>query len=322
MLLVRRSSLVLFGALAAVFPPLSQALRIGFYVDVLVFVGVYSLIAIGLTLLMGYAGQISLGHAAFFGIGAYTSGILTARFGFSPWLAMGVGMALCGFVALLAGAPSLRLRGHYLAMATLAFGIIVFIVFNQETSLTGGPDGLSRIPGLTLFGFPLNTPTRYYYFIWSVTFGAFLFTVNIIQSRAGRALRSIHDSETASAAMGVDTAAYKVKVFVYSAILASLAGSLYAHYAKFINPATFDLSFSIKLLIMIVVGGMHSIWGAIFGPALITLLSNEWLQYFSDYEIVVYGAILLLITIFFPGGLVSVPALLRRNLGRKRRSLA
>jgi len=316
---ITRSSLLVFGAFLILFPPVSHLLGFGFYVDVLIFIGIYSLITIGLTLLTGYAGQISLGHAAFFGIGAYTSGILTATYALSPWPAMALGMALSAAVAFLAGAPSLRLRGHYLAMATLAFGIIVFIVFNQEAALTGGPDGLSRIPGLELLGLRLNTPLRYYYFTWGVAYGAFLLTANIIQSRAGRALRSIHDSETASAAMGVNTSAYKIRVLVYSAALAALAGSLYAHYVKFINPATFDLSFSVKLLIMIVVGGMHSIWGAVVGAALITFLSNEWLQYFSDYEVIAYGAILLLITIFFPGGLVEVPEFLRQRLARRRR---
>lgn len=319
---LRPSWLLLFGALLVLFPAMASGLGIGFYVDVMVFIGVYSLITVGLTLLMGYAGQISLGHAAFFGIGAYASGILTTKYGYSPWPAMASGMGLSAAVAFMAGAPSLKLRGHYLAMATLAFGIIVFIVFTQEAGLTGGPDGLPRIPGLSLFGFPLSTPLRYYYFVWAITYGLFVFTANIIQSRAGRALRSIHDSETAAAAMGVNTAGYKIRAFVYSAMLASLAGSLYAHYVKFINPSTFDLAFSIKLLIMIVVGGMQSLWGAIVGAAVITLLSNEWLHYFSDYEVLAYGAILLLITIFFPGGLVGIPGLLRHGLARRQRGRA
>jgi branched-chain amino acid transport system permease protein len=272
---------------------------------------------------MGYAGQVSLGHAAFFGIGAYATGILTASFGLSPWPAAAIGMGVSGLVAFAVGTPSLKLRGHYLAMATLAFGIIVFIVFNEEAEWTGGPDGLSRIPGLSIFGFKFKSTIRYYYLTWGFVFFAFLFTVNIIQSRVGRALRSLHDSEIAASSVGINISFYKIEVFVYSAVLASLAGSLYAHYVNFVNPSTFDLFFSIKLLIMIVVGGMHSIWGAIIGATLITFLSNEWLHYFQEYEVLAYGAILLSITIFLPNGLASLPEWMSARLqGRKRSARA
>jgi branched-chain amino acid transport system permease protein len=146
-------------------------------------------------------------------------------------------------------------------------------------------------------------------------FAAFLFTANIIQSGTGRALRAIHTSESAAGAMGVDVSRYKIMVFVYSAVLASLAGSLYAHYLNFINPSTFDLFFSIKLLIMISLGGMHNLWGAILGTGLITFLSNEWLQYFEEYEVIIYGGILLLVTIFLPDGLVGIPKIVKKWFG-------
>jgi len=260
---------------------------------------------------MGYAGQISIGHAAFFGIGAYISGILTVNYGINPWACMGIGMAVTAVVAALVGTPSLKLKGHYLAMATLAFGIIVFIIFNEETQWTGGPDGMSGIPGLSLFGFEFDSVERYYYLVWGIVIAAFIFTVNVIQSGTGRALRAIHASESAAGAMGVDVARFKILVFVYSAVLASLAGSFYAHYLNFINPATFDLFFSIKLLIMIALGGMHNIWGAIVGTGLITFLSNEWLQYFEEFEVIVYGAILLFVTVILPEGLAGVPGIVK-----------
>jgi branched-chain amino acid transport system permease protein len=260
---------------------------------------------------MGYAGQISIGHAAFFGIGAYVSAILTVRYGLNPWLCMFIGMIVAAVVAILVGAPSLKLKGHYLAMATLAFGIIIYIIFNEEIEWTGGPDGMSGIPGLSLFGFEFDSVVSYFYLVWSFVFAAFIFTINIIQSGTGRALRAIHTSEPAASAMGVDISRFKIIVFVYSAILASLAGSLYAHYLNFINPSTFDLFFSIKLLIMIALGGMHNIWGAIIGAGLITFMSYEWLHYFEELEVIVYGAILLIITIFFPNGLVGVPGIIK-----------
>lgn len=312
MLRIAKLPIAIFTVLIIIFPWVAREISaISHYTDIMVFAGIYCLITIGLSLLMGYAGQISIGHAAFFGIGAYVSAILTVRYGLNPWLCMFIGMIIAAVVAILVGAPSLKLKGHYLAMATLAFGIIIYIIFNEEIEWTGGPDGMSGIPGLSLFGFEFDSVVSYFYLVWSFVFAAFIFTINIIQSGAGRALRAIHSSEPAASAMGVDISRFKIIVFVYSAILASLAGSLYAHYLNFINPSTFDLFFSIKLLIMIALGGMHNIWGAIIGAGLITFMSYEWLHYFEELEVIVYGAILLIITIFFPNGLVGVPGIIK-----------
>ena len=312
MLRIGKIPIALFALLIIAFPWVAHKIpSIENYTDIMIFAGIYSLITMGLSLLMGYAGQISIGHAAFYGIGAYTSAILTARYGLNPWPCIFFGMVISAVVAVLVGAPSLKLRGHYLAMATLAFGIIVYIIFNEEASWTGGPDGMTGIPGLSLFGFEFDSVEKYYYLVWIFVFAVFIFTVNLIQSGIGRALRAIHVSEPAAGAMGVDISRFKILVFVYSAVLASLAGSLYAHYLNFINPSTFDLFFSIKLLIMIALGGMYNIWGAIIGAGLITFLSYEWLHYFEEYEVIVYGAILLLVTIFLPKGLVGVPGIVR-----------
>lgn len=312
MLRIAKLPIAFFAVVIIIFPWIARQIpAIDHYPDIMVFVGIYCLITIGLSILMGYAGQISIGHAAFFGIGAYISAILTVRFGLNPWACMCIGMAVTAATALLVGAPALKLKGHYLAMATLAFGIIIFIIFNEEIEWTGGPDGMPGIPGLSLFGFEFNSVERYYYLVWCFVLAAFIFTINVIQSGTGRALRAIHVSEPAASAMGVDISRFKIMVFVYSAILASLAGSLYAHYLNFVNPSTFDLFFSIKLLIMIALGGMHSIWGAIIGAGLITFLSYEWLHYFEEFEVIVYGAILLLVTIFLPHGLVGVPEIVK-----------
>jgi len=317
MLRIGKLPISIFAFLIIIFPWVaSQIPGIEHYTDIMVFAGIYSLITIGLSLLMGYAGQISVGHAAFYGIGAYVSGILTARYGLNPWICMLAGISVAGAVALIVGAPCLKLKGHYLAMATLAFGIIIFIVFNEEAEWTGGPDGMSGIPGLSIFGFDFDSVEKYFYLVWGFVFAAFIFSVNIIQSGAGRALRAIHSSETAANAMGVNVSGYKVLVFVYSAVLASLAGSLYAHYLNFINPATFDLFFSIKLLIMIALGGMHNLWGAVIGAGIITFLNYEWLHYFEEFEVIVYGAILLVVVIFFPDGLAGIPDMLKKRLGK------
>lgn len=319
MLRIRKLPIAIFGFFIILFPQIADRIpAIANYSDIMVFAAIYCFITIGLSILMGYAGQISLGHAAFFGIGAYVSAILTTRYGLNPWGCMLIGMAVAALVALMVGAPALKLRGHYLAMATLAFGIIVFIIFNEEIDWTGGPDGMGEIPGLSLFGIELDTVARYYYLVWLFVFAALIFTINIIKSQTGRALRAIHASETAAKAMGVNITKLKLTVFIYSAILASLAGSFYAHYMNFINPSTFDLFFSIKLIIMIALGGMHEIWGAVIGAILITFLNFEWLHYFEEFEILVYGAILLLVTIFLPHGLVGVPGIIRGWFGRSK----
>jgi len=312
MLRIGKIPIAVFALFIISFPWVAHKIpSIEHYTDIMIFAGIYCLMTIGLSLLMGYAGQISIGHAAFYGIGAYTSAILTVQYGLNPWPCMVIGIVVTAVVAILVGAPSLKLRGHYLAMATLAFGIIVYIIFNEEAVWTGGPDGMTGIPGLSLFGFGFDSIDKYYYLVWTIVFAVFIFTANLIQSGIGRALRAIHVSEPAAGAMGVDISRFKILVFVYSAVLASLAGSLYAHYLNFVNPSTFDLFFSIKLLIMIALGGMHSIWGAIIGAGLITFLSYEWLHYFEEYEVIVYGAILLLVTIFLPKGLVGMPGIIK-----------
>jgi len=301
-----------FGLGLLLFPFLAQ--RISFiehYVDVMVFVGIYSIVAMGLCLLMGYAGQISLGHASFFGLGAYISGVITVKYGINPWLCMVLGMVVSAVVATIIGGPSLRLRGHYLAMATLAFCIIITVVFNESIPWTGGPDGLAFIPGISIMGWAMDSVLKYYYLVWTIVFLVLFLCLNIIRSRVGRALRSIHGSELAANTLGVNVDKYKIYVFVFSAMVASIGGSLYAHYLNFINPASFDLFVSIKLLMMIILGGMHSLWGAVVGAALITFLSYEWLHFFEDAEVMIYGAIILVIVIFLPGGLVSVPAKLQ-----------
>ena len=282
-----------------------------YVLHIIILIYLFMILSLGLNIVPGFNGLLDLGYVGFYGIGAYVSAILTVHFQLNPWLCMLIGMIIASAVAVLVGVPSLKLRGHYLAMATLAFGIIVFIVFNEEVEWTGGPDGLPGIPGLSIFGFEFDSMIKYYYLVWFFVFAAFIFTINVIQSRTGRALRAIHISEAASSAMGVNVPRFKIMVFVYSAILASLAGSLYAHYLNFINPSTFDLFFSIKLIIMIALGGMHDIWGAIIGAFLITFLSFEWLHFFEEYEIIVYGAILLLVTMFLPHGLVGIPGILR-----------
>ena len=314
----KRDSLIFIGVVL-IMPLIVQSVpAIEHYLEILIFAGIYTLISLGMSLLMGFAGQISLGHAAFFGIGAYMSAVLTSHYEMNSWLVMLLAMVTSVVIAVLVGLPTLKLKGHYLAMATLAFGIVVYIVFNEETEITGGPDGMGDIPPLSLGDFTFEMETHYYYLVWGMVILAYLFSVNLIQSRVGRCLRSIHDSELAARCMGINVAKYKVQIFALSAAWATLAGSLLAHYMNFVNPSTFDLMFSVKLVIMIMLGGMYSLWGAITGAVLVTFLSFEWLEAFEDFETIVFGSILLVVTIFLPEGLISLFPKMKRLIGASK----
>jgi branched-chain amino acid transport system permease protein len=284
----------------------------GYLMNVLVFVGIHTMLAIALNLLLGYAGQISLGHAGFFGMGAYLSGILTATYSWNPWLAMPMAAAIVGILAFAIGFPILKLKGHYLAMATLGLGIIIYIVFNETIDLTGGPSGLSGIPNITLGGFTFDSDVKNYYLIWGFTLAVILFSLNLASSRVGRALRAVHDSEVAARVMGVNARLLKVQIFALSAVFSSLAGSLYAHTMTFVSPASFGFNFSVELLTMVVIGGLGSVYGSFLGAALLTLLP-EFLRAAHDYDIIIYGGLLMVMVMFMPGGLVrGVPDLFRK----------
>lgn len=302
---------ILLGLIVLIFvPPIlvkSNMMNI-YYISILIFVALNSMMAVGLNLLACHAGQISLGHAAFYGIGAYTSAILTAKLGCPVWLDVIAAMVLGGVIAWILGIPTLRLKGHYLAVATLGLGFIVYIVFNEWTALTEGPSGIVEIPRLSIFGTVIKTDMQVYYLFWAFTIIAVLISINLIRSRVGRALRALHSSEVAASSMGINVINYKIKIFVLSAMFASLAGSLYAHYMTFISPTSFSLNFSIMLVTMIIVGGSESIWGAILGAALLTILKamlGEFLGDYKDYDVVMYGLILMVVVIFLPTGLVG-----------------
>jgi branched-chain amino acid transport system permease protein len=288
-------------------------IRNPYYVGILVFLGINLIITIGLSLLMGYAGQISLGQAAFYGIGAYTTGILTTRFGFPIYLSLPLAIMLTVTIAYLVGVPTLRLKGHYLAMATLGLGEIVHIIFNELFDLTGGPSGFGSIPIIRIFGIKLHNDTRYYIFVWAIVAIILFISLNIINSRIGRALKAIHKEERTAATLGIHTARLKQMIFVISAGFAGLAGFLYAHYVTFLSPGTFSLHFSILLVTMVAVGGMEHIWGAVIGTVVLTILP-EYLRFFKDFDILIYGIILMAIMLLRPEGLYGI----KIPLGRKR----
>lgn len=307
-----KKELIKFGifALCVLLAPLY--FKDGYLLNVLVFVGIHTMLAVALNLLLGYAGQISLGHAGFFGLGAYLSGVLTATYGWNPWTTMVAAALLVGGMAFLIGFPILKLKGHYLAMATLGLGIIIYIVFQEWVVVTGGPSGLSGIPSLALGSVVFDSDMKNYYLVWAFVLVFVLFSVNLANSRIGRAFRAIHDSEVAARVMGVNARLLKVQVFALSALICSVAGSLYAHVMTFVAPASFGFNISVELLTMVVIGGLGSIYGSFLGALLLTLLP-EFLRFLHDYDIVFYGGLLVVMTIFMPGGLVrGIPALFRK----------
>ncbi len=285
----------------------------GYLLNVLVFMGINTMLAVALNLLLGFAGQISLGHAAFFGLGAYISGVLTANHGVNPWVALPIAALSVGVIAFLLGFPILKLKGHYLAMATLGFGIIVFIVFNETVEITGGPSGLTGIPTMKIGAMEFQGEMKSYYLIWGFTLLTMLLSINLDHSRIGRALRAIHDSEVASRVMGVNARFLKVQVFTLSAVISAVAGSLYAHTMTFVSPSSFGFNFSVELVTMVIIGGLGSIFGSFLGAALLTFLP-ELLRVVQDYDIVVYGLLLIVMTMYMPKGLAGGVASLARLL--------
>jgi len=294
-------------ALVAAIALLPLALSNNYFYEVAILVGLNAIVCVGLNLLIGYAGQISLGHAGFFGLGAYGSAILAGRFGWPPLAALLAATLAVALLAYLIGRPILRLRGHYLAMATLGMGVIVSIVVSTEDRWTGGPDGMA-VPPFAVFGATLAGERIWYWMVGALLAAAVWLSLNLIESPTGRALRALSGSEVAAEVVGIDSARQKVQVFVISAVFAAVAGGLTAHYSGFITPSKVTFFHSIELVTMVVLGGMASTFGAVVGAAVLTTLP-QLLTSFKEYEMVALGAIMMGTMIFMPKGLV--PSLAR-----------
>ena len=303
--------LILAGVLLA----LPLVLPINYYYDIAIRMAINAIIVLGLNLLIGFAGQISLGHAGFVGIGAYASAILPSHFGWHPIFAMLAGAAIASAIAAIVARPIFRLKGHYLAMATLGLGIIIAIVIKNEAAYTGGPDGMPVV-ALGLMGFEVSGEKQWYWVVAGTLLFSFWAAKNLIDSPFGRALRALHGSEVASQVMGVDVVRYKVAIFVLSAFFASLMGSVTAHYIGFVTPNIADFFHSIELVTMVVIGGMASIYGSLIGAVLLTALPQA-LSTFEGWETVAFGSILMFSMIFMPKGLVpTLAARFGRNNGK------
>jgi branched-chain amino acid transport system permease protein len=344
----RRIRVVRAARLAATFAAAAFAIYLPFRLSagdlqIYTLMGLAAIVAIGLSLLMGFAGQISLGQGAFYALGAYTAGILTAgvdpddrlvdpEAGIDPLLALAAAPVLTGIVAAAVGVPLLRLRGHYLAFATLALHLILLAVLFAEDRFTGGQDpGLIITKPLDVGGHTL-TGEELAAVIWGVVLVALLVGLNLVGSRAGRALQAISTSERAAAAVGINVASYKLRLFVLAAALAGLAGGLYAFRLQFLSPDAFPLIMSIEFVVMVTVGGLGSIYGAVFGAVAITWLQQELQDLGTRSELLgfdlptqapqvfrfgVFALILIVVMLFFPRGVLPGLGDLYRRIRRR-----
>ncbi|MFC0402480.1 ABC transporter permease subunit [Paraburkholderia rhizosphaerae] len=307
--IVKNAPFWLFLIVLFALPVLPNPLHIPeYWITLLNYIGLYSIVAIGLVLLTGIGGMTSFGQAAFVGIGAYSTAYLTTQFGVSPWLGLIAGVLLTALIAWMLGAVTMRLSGHFLPLGTIAWGLALFFLFGNLEWL-GKYDGINGIPVLNLLGIDLETGRHIYYLIWIVVLGAVVTVQNLLNSRPGRAIRALRGSGSMAEAMGVDTGWMRVVIFVYAAVLAAISGFLYAHLQRAVNPTPFGLNHGIEYLFMAVVGGVSHVWGAVLGAAILTLL-QDYLQTLlpkllgenGNFEVIVFGILMVVLLQYARGG--------------------
>ena len=286
----------------------------GYLITVLGFAAIYAIFVTGLNFFMGYAGQVSFGQNAFAALSGYTSAVLTSNYGWQPIAALPLGVVGAVVLAFIVGYPALRLRGHYLAMATLALGMIVYEIAVEWQSVTQGYMGISGIPPLGIGRWELNDPKYQLAFLIAVLVVALIAAYRLKESRFGMALAAIAGSEDAAKAVGIDVARYKLAAFVIAAVYAAVAGSLMAHFVGFVSPEVFGLHMVISGFMMLYVGGIGSIAGPLFGALIVSLLP-ETFRAFKDYQDLAYGAALIIILIFAPKGAASLARFLPGSRG-------
>lgn len=287
--------------------------RSEYFTSVMILVALYGVLSIGMGILIGYGGMLSLAHPTWFGLGAYIPGILAAREILPSWLGIIAGAICVGLISFAIGAPVLRLRGYHLACATFAILLIAQLAGGLLTDITGGHEGLLGIPPLSIAGFLLETDLQFYYLSWALCIVCYWFCSNLIHSRVGRAIRSFHDSEIASKSMGVNIAKYKLQIFVLTAVMGSLAGSIFCFYLRFAVPESFGFSLLVELLMMVVIGGVGSLRGPLLGSLVILWLSELIHTYLgkvfpvmtSDVDAIFFGMMIIIVLIFMPRGMIG-----------------
>ena len=280
-------------------------LKSQYIIQILILCGVNSILVISLGLILGLSGQLSLAQIGFFGIGAYTSALLACRLGISFWIGLPVATLFSGVAGFLIGYPSLRLKGHYLAITTLAFLLVLYQIFLNWVSLTRGAMCLVGVPPINFFGIPYTTRIPYYYFILVMTTIIIWIALRITHSRVGRALKAIREDDVAAQSLGINTHYYKVRIFTIGAAMAGAIGSFFAHYMGSVAPESFSLHPALNILMMAIIGGMGSIFGNILGAVVFTVLP-EYLRALAQYRLLINGLIVILVISFLPGGLVEI----------------
>jgi branched-chain amino acid transport system permease protein len=295
----RWATLAVLALTMAIVPLIAPS---AFYLRVAALVWIFALAALGLTILMGYAGQVSLGHAGFLGIGAYGVAIGPTHLSLSPLLSLVLAAALSGVIAYVVGRPILRLKGYYLAIATLGFGLILALIFQSESAITGGPDGMA-VARLTVFGWRIAGAMQWYWVSAGVLLVGAWIALNIADSPSGRALRAVHDSEVAAAGAGVDVTAKKLAAFVAAAVYAAIAGGLLACMNGLITPDAASFMHSVEFVAMVIIGGLGSVLGAVVGAAFLIVLPQA-LTSLQEYEQAVLGLLIMVFMIVLPTGIV------------------
>lgn len=306
---------IVLGALA-----LPHTISTPYYIHLLTLALIWIVLAQGQNLTQGFVGYVSIAQAGFMGIGAYASTLLTVNLGFSVWMTLVLAPLFTGFAALLAGYPSLRVKGHYFSIVTLAYNMVIFIVLITFSALTGGEAGIPNVPRpseLNLFGHVFNFEGRsnLNFYVLALFFAALATGIcaMVLHSRVGRVMLAIRQNEDLAEAMGVVTSRYKLFAFVLSSMLAGLAGTLYAHYIGFLNPEPFGVDQSLNIILAVILGGSGTLLGPMVGAVSVTFLP-EILRFADSFRLITYGLILVIATIFLPKGLVPLAAGLWRRL--------
>lgn len=296
-----------------------------YIISILVTVGIYLIAVEGLTLLVGFGGQSSFGHAGFFILGAYCSVLISKYTGISPWISLVAGAIVAGIAGVMVGVPTLKLKGHFLAFGTLAFAMMIFFMLNQMSWLTGGPAGLGNIEPLSIGDFEFYGEQKYYYLVWLFVIIGIFIAENIVSSSFGKNIKTIKESELLAEHLKINTSKEKVKLFVISSIYAGFAGGLYAYYMLYLSPVTGKAETSVLFLSMAIVGGLTNVWGALVGTMVLMVIGEIMKNFLpiilpdagGEIEMLAYGIILTSVLIFMPEGIVPKLAKLRNLVPKK-----
>jgi branched-chain amino acid transport system permease protein len=313
---MRPAKIALIAASGAVVWAILPAFASRHVIDLFVFAGLYTIAGLGVSYLLGQCGIVNLAQSVFYGIGAYSVAYFTAQHGLPSAIAFVASATLSALIAFAVGWPILRLSGHFLALATLALAVIGQVLFLEWDWLTGGTLGIGGLPKLSLFGWQLNTPQRFYYFVWPIAVLVMCLNYNLTHSRNGLAMRAMRDAPEAAAVAGVEIHPLKVQMFMLSAILGSLAGSLFAHYVGFISVDSFGVDRSINFLLLAVLGGVHTTWGPALGALFVTLVP-ELLSRFGEIHAILFAVALVIAVVYLPQGFAGmIEQRLRRKSAR------